>query len=106
MPRPRNPNADDIRNDYLSGMMKQDIADKYGVNYSTVRQHTDGMGRVRPYSDTTRRKSVMKAGRIGVVSSLSDAHLYALDRFARKIGCETLSEAALEILRDELEEML
>jgi hypothetical protein len=105
MPNTPTPYAEQIKADYLSGSTKLAISQRYGVNYSTVRHYTAGMGRNKPYSDSRRRMALMRVGKGGLVSGLNDDQLSKLDAFARKIGCDTLIEAALEILRDELEEM-
>ena len=105
MPRTPTPHKEHIKRDFLAGVTKTEIAKRYGVDYSAVRHHTEGMGRVRPYSDTRTRRMVLPVGRQGIVSHLSEEQLCKLDGFARKIGCDTLMEAVLEIVRDELEEM-
>jgi hypothetical protein len=43
-------------------------------------------------------------GRINMGEAFTHEELMTLDRLAAKWGCETLSEAALEILKDALAE--
>lgn len=106
MPRPPNPYRDQIRADYAAGMKKKDIAERHGIHYASVIHATKDMPRVRPYSEARRRKVLMPVGKnYGLVNRLTDEQLFKLDCFARKIGCTTLMEAVLEIVRDELEEM-
>ena len=104
MPRIPTPYKEQIKKDYEAGLTKTQISKKYGVSYYAVRHHTSGMGRNKPYSDSRLRRTVLPVGgRHGIVSHLSEDQLYKLDGFARKIGCDTLMEAVLEIVRDELE---
>lgn len=48
---------------------------------------------------------LLPLGRTSWEKSMSIEQLAKLDKLARKWECETLSEAAIEIVRDHLEEM-
>lgn len=106
--RAPNPLADVIKADRASGMTRATVAAKNGVSYGTVVYHTRDMEprpRTSPPYDVVRRCGLMTVGQMGLTSRLNERQLIALDAEARKIGCETLTEAALEILRDYLEEV-
>jgi hypothetical protein len=105
MAQPTSPYAQQIKADYAAGLSKAEIARKYGVTYHAVRHYTGGMPRVRPYSRSRVYKVILPAGKHRLLKELNDEQLYKLDAFARKIGCNDLMEAVIEIVRDELEEM-
>lgn len=60
------------------------------------------MGRGRPRKERS-VAGVLPRGRLNI-SALEKEYTIKLDRLARKWGCETLSEAALEILKDGIDE--
>lgn len=106
--RKPNPKRDEMRAMYLGGARRVDIERALGVSASAVAYHTRDLPRVRPYSSRTyrsRKNLALPAGQFGLLTNLEQRQLVVLDNLAIKWGCETLSEAALEILRDALEEV-
>lgn len=80
-------------------MSRREISRKLNVSYCKVRHYTAP-------AINTENSGLLPLGRISFSTSLSKEQIAALDRLARKWGCATLAEAALEILRDGLEETL
>ena len=82
---------------YDSGVTRTAISERLGVSINTVRHYT----RDRILLD---KFASMPFGNICISRNLTAAQVVTLDKLARKWGCKNLSEAALEILRDYLEE--
>ena len=62
------------------------------------------MGRGRPRGEGS-VAGTLPRGRLGT-AQLGKEYIIKLDKLARKWGCETLGEAALELLKDAIDEEL
>lgn len=107
MPAKPNPKRDEIRSMYLAGGSRAVIARALDVTEWVVRHHTSDLPRARPYADPAylARKGIrLPVGVFGLLTDLTPEQAKKLEDMAIKWQCETLAEAALEILRDGLEE--
>ena len=84
------------------GMSVQRIADDIGVGYHALRMYIDKHGIEKP--NKTREEPILQVSRIVLRKDLNKQQVSTLERMALEWGCETLAEAAVEILRDYLDE--
>lgn len=101
--KPPNPHRDEIRRVYLEGERKKDISKRLGVSIKTVAIATADLPPAKEINPPM--GTVKPLGKIGLKDHLTQDQKRRLDVLATKWECETLAEAALEILRDALEEM-
>jgi hypothetical protein len=97
---PPNPLRDEIRAAYIAGEPQIDISRRLGVTVKAVHWNTQDLPR-----NYTIQGPMMPIGKMGVKNGLTWQQKRRLQSLAEKWECETLSEAALEILRDHLEEV-
>lgn len=100
---PPNPHRDEIRRAYLSGERKKDIAKRLGLSDKAISWNTQDLPPAKEINPPI--GTVKPLGKIGLKDHLTQDQKRRLDALATKWECETLAEAALEILRDALEEM-
>jgi hypothetical protein len=101
---PPNPHRDEIRNSFLNGERKCDIARRLGISDKAVYYNTKDLP--PSFEINPAKGTMMRNGKLGIKEHLSQEQKRKLEKMAREWGCETLAEAALEILRDALEEPL
>lgn len=91
------PLKDEIARLYDAGITHRAIADRLGVSIHIVRYYT------LDQIDSDRIAS-LPFGRVAIGRRLSVSQIVKLDKLARKWGCDNLGDAAIEILRDYLDE--
>jgi hypothetical protein len=87
----------------MQGLTSEEIGEIVGKSKSQV------MGYAARHNLPRKHRTPMtgisrKVGKVAFRKVLSREQLVALDRLAEKWGCETLTEAAVEIIKDVLEE--
>jgi transposase len=97
--KPPNPLRDEIRAAYLAGERQTDISRRLGVTIKAVHWNIQDLRR-----DRSAKGPMMQIGRSGIKNNLTQQQKRTLETLAKEWGCETLSEAATEILRDYLDE--
>jgi len=98
---PPNPKRDEIRAAYLAGERQYHIAARLGVSEKAVQWNTQDL----PRNHIAAKGELMRIGALGIKTGLTTPQKRKLEAMAKKWGCKSLSEAAMEIVRDYLEEM-
>lgn len=101
--KPPNPHRAEIRSAYLAGERKRQIAERLDVSIKSVNWNTRDLPPAAVINPP--RGKALPLGKFGLKENLTYEQILKLDDLARKWGCETRGEAALEILRDGLEEL-
>lgn len=101
--KPPNPKRNEIRSAYLAGERKCEISERLGVSIKVVVWNTRDLPPAAVINPP--RGKALPLGKFGLKENLTYEQLLKLDDLARKWGCGTRGEAAIEILRDALEEM-
>ena len=96
------PHHDTIAQMRMAGKTAQQIADEIGATRGAVSSYAHR--HALPKRETARPECVLPYGTLAIGRDLTPQQIKALEGEAVNMGCESLAEAALEHLRDVLDE--